>query len=72
MRQLAGRLVVYLVMYLLISIATIGPFFWYWFESAYAGGPLWIQKFYAPLLWLSDRFWLLSWVVNEYVNWWIR
>lgn len=71
LRQFALRVVVYLVMYLLISIATIGPFYWQWFESVYMHGPRWIQKFYAPLLWLCDHCSWLSWIVNEYVNWWI-
>lgn len=72
LQQLAMRVVVYLLLYFLISVATIGPFFWIWFESVYVSGPRWIQRFYAPLLWLCDRIGWLSWLVNKYVDWWIR
>ncbi len=72
LKELALRIVVYLVLYLLISIATIGPFFWYWFEATYVGGERWIAKFYAPLLWLCDSCPPLSWLVNHYVDWWIK
>jgi hypothetical protein len=71
LRQLVGRILIYLAVYLGISILTIGPCFWYWFEAMYVNGPRWIVKFYAPLLWLCDRFSPLSWLVNTYVNWWI-
>ena len=71
LRQLAFRLLVYLVAYLVISILTIGPFFWYWFEAQYINGPTWIAKFYAPLVFLCDRIGPLGWLVNQYVNWWI-
>lgn len=72
LKQLAFRVFVYLVIYLLISIATIGPCFWYWFEATYVGGDRWIAKFYAPLLWLCDNCWPLSWLVNQYIDWWIK
>jgi hypothetical protein len=72
LQQLAVRVMVYLLMYFLISVATIGPFFWTWFESTYVSGPRWVQRFYAPLLWLCDRISWLSWLVNKYVDWWIR
>jgi hypothetical protein len=72
LRQFALRVVVYLVLYFLIAFATIGPFFWDWFAATHVGGPRWIAKFYAPLLWLCDRIDWLSWLVNTYVDWWIR
>ena len=57
---------------MLLIEATIGPFFWFWFEACYVGGPVWIAKFYTPLVWLCDHCPPLSWLVNQYVNWWIR
>ena len=71
LRQLAFRILVYLVAYLVISVVTIGPCFWYWHEATFVNGPTWIAKFYAPLVWLCDHFWPLGWLVNKYVNWWI-
>ena len=71
LRQLAFRILVYLLAYLGISIVTIGPCFWYWHEATFVNGPTWIAKFYAPLVWLCDHFWPLGWLVNKYVNWWI-
>lgn len=71
LRQLALRVLVYVAAYLLIAILTIGPCFWYWFGAIYMGGPRWIAKFYAPLLWLCELCWPLCWLVNQYINWWI-
>jgi hypothetical protein len=70
--HLAYRVFIYLVMYLLISIATIGPCFWTWHDATFGTGPRWVARFYAPLLWLCDHFPPLSWTVNTYIDWWIR
>ena len=72
LRQLAYRIALYLLIYLVVSILTIGPCFWYWFEATYVNGPRWVAKFYAPLLWLCDHIWPLNWFVNHYINWWIQ
>ena len=72
LQQLVIRVLIYLLIYLVVSIVTIGPCFWFWFEATYVNGPRWVAKFYAPLLWICDRFWPLSWFVNHYVNWWIQ
>lgn len=72
LKHLALRVIIYLFFYLLISIATIGPCFWYWFEATYVGGDRWIAKFYAPLVWLCDHLEWLGWLVNKYVDWWIK
>ena len=72
LRDLAFRMVIYLLFYLLISIATIGPCFWSWHEAMYAGGQSWIAKIYAPLVWLCDACEPVGWLVNEYVDWWIK
>lgn len=71
LRQLAIRVVVYLVLYFVGAIVTIGPCFWSWHEATFVNGPRWIAKFYAPLVWICDRCPPLSWLVNLYVNWWI-
>jgi len=68
---LAFRILIYILAYLFISIVTIGPCYWYWFEATYANGPRWIAKFYAPLKWLCDHWEFLSQLVNQYVRWWI-
>lgn len=71
LRQLSFRIVIYLDIYLVIAILTIGPCFWYWHEATYANGQRWIAKFYAPLVWLSDHCSPLRWLINQYVDWWI-
>lgn len=71
LRQLAVRIVIYLLAYLFIAIVTIGPCFWYWYEATYVNGPRWIAKFYAPLVWLCDHCAPLSRLVNLYVRWWV-
>jgi hypothetical protein len=69
LRQLALRVVIYLLAYFVIAFAMIGPLFWYWFEAVYMHGSIWVAKFFAPLLWLCDRVEFLSWLVNKYINW---
>jgi hypothetical protein len=71
LKQLAVRILIYLTAYVLIASLTIGPMFWYWFDAVYVGGPVWIAKFYAPLLWLCEHLGWLGYLVNSYINWWI-
>lgn len=71
LKGLAFRVAVYLAVYLGLSIVTIGPCFWYWFEATYVNGPRWIARFYAPLLWLCDHIPFFGWLVNLYVRWWV-
>ena len=71
LRGLVMRLVIYCVVYLFVSVATIGPMFWYWFADVHVHGSGWIGKFYAPLVWFCDHIESLRYVVNVYVNWWI-
>lgn len=71
LRQLALRVMIYLAVYFVVSVVTIGPLFWYWFEAAHVDGNKWIAKFYAPLLWLCEHSEWLSYLVNRYINWWI-
>jgi hypothetical protein len=70
-KRLVVRVLIYLLAYLLMSMLTIGPMFWYWFEAVHADGSIWVAKFYAPLLWLCDHCNWLSELVNRYINWWI-
>jgi len=71
LKSLAFRILVYLAIYFVVSVVSIGPCFWYWFEATYVNGPRWIARFYAPLLWLCDHIEPLGRWVNLYIRWWI-
>lgn len=55
----------------LLYALSIGPMFWYWFQSFYVGGPKWIAKFYMPLLLLCSVCPPIGTLVNWYINLWI-
>lgn len=61
----------YVMIYIVVSGLSIGPFFWSWHGAVYADGPKWIARFYQPLAFLCDICPPLSWVINEWVNRWI-
>lgn len=64
-------LLTYVMVYIVVSGLTIGPFFWEWFGAVYADGPKWIARIYRPLVLLCDIFPPLGWLINLWVNWWI-
>lgn len=71
-KAVAVRCVLYFATYLVIAIISIGPMFWTWYESVYfPEGSLWVNKFYAPLVFLCDRIGWLRTLVNWWINWWI-
>lgn len=71
LKELALRIVIYFLVYLIVAFLTIGPMFWYWYEAVALHGSIWIAKFYAPLLFLCDHVEWISDLVNGYINWWI-
>ncbi|WP_397569451.1 hypothetical protein [Schlesneria sp. T3-172] len=61
----------YFLAYIFFAWLTIGPFFWTWHAAVYADGPKWVAQFYQPLAYLCELCPPLSWLVNEWVNYWI-
>jgi len=64
---LVGRLFVYWTLYSL----SIGPCFWYWFESTHVDGPKWVGRFYTPLLIVCEIFPWYGRFMNAYIDLWI-
>jgi hypothetical protein len=64
-------IVIYFMVYLVVSGITIGPFFWYWYGAVHADGSKWIARFYQPLAFLCEIYPPLGRLVNAWVNWWI-
>lgn len=61
----------YLVTYVVVSTALIGPLFWTWFGAVYADGPKWVAYLFLPLAALCEWVPFVRWLVNLWINWWI-
>lgn len=53
-------------------VFSIGPMYWWWYESKFVGGTAWIAAFYEPLVWVAQRVpgfgeWL-SWYVGLWIG----
>lgn len=64
-------ILLYLLIYVVISGISIGPFFWVWFSAVYVDGPKWFARLYMPLLFLCEIFPPLGKLINAWINWWI-
>jgi hypothetical protein len=64
-------ILIYFMVYLVVSGISIGPFFWYWYGAVHADGSKWVARFYQPLAFLCDVCPPLSRLINAWVNWWI-
>jgi len=69
-RRLISRIVRRVSLLLLVYVLSIGPMFWYWYESMYLGGSELIAKFYFPLLWTCQNDFIRD-CVNRYIELWI-
>ncbi|MDA0832813.1 MAG: hypothetical protein O2955_20750 [Planctomycetota bacterium] len=70
-RLTAKQIVLRLVGMSAIYVASIGPMYWYWYESMYLSGPKWIARIYYPLLWLCSYVAFIRRFVDGYIGWWI-
>lgn len=59
-----------MLVFLALYVLSIGPMFWYWYESAYLSGPKFIAKLYYPLL-LACKNDTIRYYINGYIDWWI-
>ena len=64
-------LLIYFLVYLVVSGITIGPFFWSWYGAVHADGSKWIARFYQPLAFLCEICPPLRRLINYWINWWI-
>ena len=70
-RRFVRDVALYLLIYVVVSGILIGPMFWFWFGAVYADGPKWVAYLFLPLALVCEKFPILGWLVNVWVNWWI-
>jgi hypothetical protein len=64
------RLLIQLPLFIAIYVLSIGPLFWYWYESAYVGGSkLWFVIYYPLMVACENE--TIRYFVNRYIDWWI-
>ncbi len=64
------RLAIQLPVFLAVYVLSIGPMFWYWYESRHVGGSKFLFVLYYPLTkWCTNE--TVRHFINRYIDWWI-
>ena len=64
------RLLIQLPVFAALYVLSIGPLFWYWYESAYVGGSKFLFVLYYPLMKACENE-TIRYFINRYIDWWI-
>jgi hypothetical protein len=62
---------VWVVVFLVLYVYSIGPMFWLWYEAENMGGSPVLRAFYTPLKLLCLGSTTFENFLNRYISWWI-
>ena len=69
-RAIIRRLVIWSIL-LVLYVLSIGPMYWYWFDSRYGNGSAFWSSFYEPLFQAGLLCPPLAKVVDDYIMLWV-
>jgi hypothetical protein len=64
------RLRIFVTLFL-CYVVSIGPCYWWWYESRFLDAPIWVAVFYEPLFKLSSFIPWLGDLIDAYIKWWV-